>query len=171
MSDKEIIPSPTNFILYASDDDTVQVGVVVQGETVWLTQKQMAELFSVQVPAINKHLANIFASGELQEEAVVSIKGGGCSGRITSTNYLSVSAKFAPANAASIRKLPTFTPNAALITIPSPLSPKPYATVQNKLHWAITGKTAAEIIYTTVDAQKAHMGLTNWKIAPSDVFL
>jgi hypothetical protein len=48
MSDKEIIPSPTNFILYASDDDTVKVGVIVQGETVWLTQKQLAELYGTQ---------------------------------------------------------------------------------------------------------------------------
>jgi len=41
-----------------------------------------------------------------------------------------------------------------------------FASVQNKLHWAITGKTAAEIIYTSADAKKIFMGLTNWKQAP-----
>ncbi len=48
----------------------------------------------------------------------------------------------------------------------APISKTFYATAQNKLHWAITGKTAAEIIYTTADAEKAHMGLTSWKNAP-----
>jgi hypothetical protein len=46
-----------------------------------------------------------------------------------------------------------------------------YATAQNKLHWAITGKTAAEIIYTIADAEKAHMGLTNWKNSPDGKIL
>jgi hypothetical protein len=46
-----------------------------------------------------------------------------------------------------------------------------FATVQNKLHWAITGKTAAEIIYDSADAQKIHMGLTNWKQAPDGKIL
>lgn len=48
----------------------------------------------------------------------------------------------------------------------SPITKQFYATVQNKLHWAMTGKTAAEIIYTTADARKAHMGLTSWKNSP-----
>ena len=46
-----------------------------------------------------------------------------------------------------------------------------FATVQNKLHWAITGKTAAEIIYTSADAEKLYMGLTNWKHAPDGKIL
>ncbi|MBC2698156.1 MAG: virulence RhuM family protein [ANME-2 cluster archaeon] len=48
----------------------------------------------------------------------------------------------------------------------SPITKEFFATVQNKLHWAITGKTAAEIIYDSADATKIHMGLTNWKQAP-----
>ncbi|MCD4798736.1 MAG: virulence RhuM family protein, partial [Methanosarcinales archaeon] len=48
----------------------------------------------------------------------------------------------------------------------SPITKEFFATVQNKLHWAITGKTAAEIIYDSADATKLHMGLTNWKHAP-----
>jgi len=72
MSDDKLIPNPANFIIYTASDGAVKIGVVIQGETVWLTQKQMAELFGVQTPAINKHLSNIFASGELQEAAVIS---------------------------------------------------------------------------------------------------
>ena len=48
----------------------------------------------------------------------------------------------------------------------APITKEFFATVQNKLHWAITGKTAAEIIYDSADATKIHMGLTNWKQAP-----
>ncbi len=53
----------------------------------------------------------------------------------------------------------------------SPVTKKFFATVQNKLHWAITGKTAAEIIYTSADATKLYMGLTNWKQAPDGKIL
>jgi len=53
----------------------------------------------------------------------------------------------------------------------SPVTKEFFATVQNKLHWAITGKTAAEIIYDTADAQKIYMGLTNWKQAPEGKIL
>jgi hypothetical protein len=61
------------FLLYTGKDGAVQVEVFFQGETVWLTQKAIAELFGVKVPAINKHLKNIFESGELTREATVSI--------------------------------------------------------------------------------------------------
>jgi type I restriction enzyme, R subunit len=60
------------FLLYTGKDGAVKVEVFFQGETVWLTQKAFAELFAVKVPAINKHLKNIFESGELQREATVS---------------------------------------------------------------------------------------------------
>jgi hypothetical protein len=232
MSEKEIIPSPTNFILYASDDDTVKVGVIVQGETVWLTQKQMAELFSVQVPAINKHLANIFASGELQEEAVVSIlEITAADGKTYQTKHYNLDAiisvgyrvnsqqatrfriwatqvlhefiikgfvldderlkqggrlfgqdyfdelleRIREIRASERRFYQKITDIYAQCSIDydrkSPITKTFYATVQNKLHWAITGKTAAEIVYTTADAQKAHMGLTNWKNAPDGKIL
>lgn len=54
-------------------DGAVKVGVLFQGESAWLTQKALAELFGVGVPAVSKHLKNIFESGELVEDAVVSI--------------------------------------------------------------------------------------------------
>ncbi len=68
------LPAPTggDFILYTAPDGAVKVDVFLKNETVWLTQKALAELFAVKVPAINKHLKNIFDSGELTREATVS---------------------------------------------------------------------------------------------------
>ena len=59
-------------ILYHSDDGDVSVNAYIKDETLWITQKAMAELFGVQVPAISKHLKNIFHDGELKEQVVVS---------------------------------------------------------------------------------------------------
>ncbi len=63
----------SQFLLYTAPNGAVKVDVYFQNETAWLTQKALAELFGVQVPAINKHLKNIFESDELQESAVISI--------------------------------------------------------------------------------------------------
>ena len=63
----------TEFLLYTSPSGEVKVEVILNKETVWLTQKAIAQLFGVQVPAISKHLKNIFESGELNENSVVSI--------------------------------------------------------------------------------------------------
>jgi len=63
----------SEFLLYSDSKGQVKVEVLLSGETIWLTQKRIAELFGVGVPAISKHLKNIFESGELQEELVVSI--------------------------------------------------------------------------------------------------
>ena len=66
-------PDKHQFLLYAAPDGAVKVDVFFKDESVWLTQKAMAELFGVKVPAINKHLKNILESGELQESSVISI--------------------------------------------------------------------------------------------------
>ena len=58
------------FLLYKAQDGAIKVDVFFQDETVWLTQKAMAELFGVQRPAITKHLKNIFESKELEEKSV-----------------------------------------------------------------------------------------------------
>lgn len=63
----------TEFLLYTAPNGQIKVEVLLGNETLWLTQKRMAELFGVGVPAISKHLKNIFDSGELQEELVISI--------------------------------------------------------------------------------------------------
>ena len=60
------------FLIYNSEENDISVNAVIKNETIWLTQKGMAELFAVEVPAISKHLANIFAEGELQQSATVS---------------------------------------------------------------------------------------------------
>ena len=63
----------TEFLLYTAPNGAIKVEVLLSNETIWLTQKRMAELFGVGVPAISKHLKNIFDSGELEEEVVISI--------------------------------------------------------------------------------------------------
>ena len=60
------------FLIYKSEEEDISVDAVVKDESIWLSQKGMAELFGVQVPAINKHLKNIFEDGELNEEVVIS---------------------------------------------------------------------------------------------------
>lgn len=63
----------TEFLLYTAPNGAIKVEVLLSNENIWLTQKRMAELFGVGVPAISKHLKNIFESGELLEDVVVSI--------------------------------------------------------------------------------------------------
>ncbi|MDX9715396.1 MAG: hypothetical protein RBT37_08205 [Dissulfurispiraceae bacterium] len=77
MSDSQLNKNPpipeSNFILHASSDGKIKVDLFVQNESVWLTQKSMTELFGVKTPAISKHLANIFDTGELNKDATISI--------------------------------------------------------------------------------------------------
>ena len=61
------------FLIYNTPTENVKIDVVVKDETIWLTQKAMSTLFGVQIPAVNKHLKNIFEQGELDEKVVVSI--------------------------------------------------------------------------------------------------
>lgn len=232
MRQNEVVTRQTSFVLYTSDDNTIKVGVIIQGETIWLTQKQMAALFGVQVPAINKHLNNIFSSGELEEEAVISIlETTATDGKAYQTKHYNLDAiisvgyrvnsqqatrfriwatqilreyivkgfalndeqlkqggqvfgkdyfdelleRIREIRASERRFYQKITDIYAQCSIDydsqAPLTREFYATVQNKLHWAIAGKTAAEIIYTTADAEKAYMGLTTWKNAPSGKIL
>ncbi|MBC8526344.1 MAG: cell filamentation protein Fic [Candidatus Cloacimonetes bacterium] len=70
---KKLPVRQSNFLLYTSQTSNININVVLFDETVWLTQKSMSELFGVQIPAVNKHLKNIFSSGELAENSVISI--------------------------------------------------------------------------------------------------
>jgi len=63
----------TEFLLYTAPNGAIKIEVLLSNETIWLTQKRIAELFGVGVPAISKHLKNIFESKELQGEVVCSI--------------------------------------------------------------------------------------------------
>lgn len=60
------------FLIYNTPDNNNYINAVIKDETIWLTQKAMAELFDVEVPAISKHLSNIFIEGELEQKATVS---------------------------------------------------------------------------------------------------
>ena len=60
------------FLIYNTPEEKIAVNVVIKGETIWLTQKAMAELFGVQTPAISKHLKKIFEEEELDEKVVIS---------------------------------------------------------------------------------------------------
>lgn len=62
-----------NIILYSNQNENVNISVTYQNDTFWLPQKAIAQLFGVEVPAISKHLANIYDTGELQKQATISI--------------------------------------------------------------------------------------------------
>jgi hypothetical protein len=225
------VSAPSQFLLYTAPDGAVKVDVFFKDETVWLTQKALAELFGVKVPAINKHLKNIFASRELVEDSVVSIlETTATDGKTYQTRYYNLDAIIAVGyrvnsyQATRFRIWATKTLREFIIkgfvldderlkrgkqvfgkdyfdellerireiraserrfyqkitdiyalsvdySADAPVTKEFFATVQNKLHWAITGQTAAELIRASADASKPHMGLTTWKHAPSGKIL
>jgi hypothetical protein len=215
--------------LYRSQDGAVQVECLVRDETLWLTQKAIAELFGVETPAISKHLANIYESNELEQAATLSvletvqtegsrkvrrrlehysldaiiavgyrvnsyqatqfriwatrilkefmIKGFALDderlkqgGRLFGKDYFEeLLERIREIRASERRFYQKITDIYALSADYDPTAPithEFFATVQNKLHWAITGKTAAETIHDSADANLPHMGLTTWKRAP-----
>ncbi|MFN0034814.1 MAG: virulence RhuM family protein [Saprospiraceae bacterium] len=224
MKDKN--PSFSDILLYTTPNGGVRVEVYIAFETVWLTQKAIADLFGVQRPAITKHLKNIFESGELQPISVSSIlEHTAEDGKVYQTQYynldaiISVGYRVNSLQATQFRIWATqmlkefiikgFALDDARLKQGKALFGKDYfdellerireiraserrfyqkitdiyalsadydkdaaitkdffTTVQNKLHWAITGKTAAEIIYSEADATKIFMGLQTWKNAP-----
>jgi hypothetical protein len=180
---------PSQFLLYTAPNGAVKVDVFFKDETAWLTQKALAELFGVQRPAITKHLLNIFASGELAEDSVCSIlEHTAGDGKNYSAKYYNLDAIIAVGyrvnsfQATQFRIWATKTLREFLIKgfVMDDERLKQgkrffgkdfFATVQNKLHWAITGQTAAELIYSAADATRIFMGLTTWKHAPDGKIL
>ncbi|MBN1901607.1 virulence RhuM family protein [Candidatus Sumerlaeota bacterium] len=227
---KNNLPAPSpNFLIYADADGKVRVDVFLKDETVWMTQKSMAELFGVKIPAISKHLTNIFETGELQKRATLSIletvqyegkrrvnrkmefynldaiiavgyrvnsyqatqfriwatkilrefiikgfvldderlkQGKTVFGRDYFEELLERIREIRASERRFYQKITDIYSLAADYDKNSPVTKDFFAMVQNKLHWAITGKTAAEIIYDSADASKIYMGLTSWKHAP-----
>ncbi|HLW41550.1 MAG TPA: virulence RhuM family protein [Flavobacterium sp.] len=216
---------PKDILLFNTTDEKVNVSVYFQNGTFWLTQKAMAELFGVRVPAVSKHLKNIFETEELEQNSVVSkMETTATDGKVYDTSFyrleaiLAVGYRVNSVQATEFRKWATQTLNEFIIkgfvmdderlkqgknfgqdyfdellerireirsserrfyqkitdlyALSTDYDKKSvqtrdfFAMVQNKLHWAITGKTAAEIIYTEVDATKLYMGLKTWKDAP-----
>ena len=221
------------FLLYSMPEADGKVQVVIRDETLWCTQKAMAQLFGVGVPAISKHLKNIFEEGELQREVVVSkmeiaTRHGAIAGKMQTSSVdfynldaiISVGYRVNSAKATRFRQWATRILNEYIrkgfvldddrlkqgttlfgkdyfrellervrsiraserriwqqITDiyaecstdydrQAPTTRKFYAMVQNRFHYAITGQTAAEIVYTKADHTREHMGLATWKNAP-----
>lgn len=215
------------FLLYNMPDADGKVQVVIKGETLWCTQKAMAQLFGVGIPAISKHLKNIFEEGELVADSVISkMETTAADGKNYTTTYYSLDAIIAVGYRVSSLKATRFRQWATKILNEyikkgfamdderlkqgnavfgkdyfrellerirsirtserriwqqitdiyaecstdydknSPTTRDFYAMIQNRFHFAITGQTAAEIIYSKADHTKDHMGLTTWKNAP-----
>lgn len=215
------------FLLYTMPEAEGKVQVVVKEETLWCTQKAMAQLFGVGVPAISKHLKNIFEEGELFADSVISkMETTAADGKNYTTTYYSLDAIIAVGYRVSSLKATRFRQWATKILSEyikkgfamdderlkqgtavfgkdyfrellervrsiraserriwqqitdiyaecstdydknSPTTHDFYAMIQNRFHYAITGQTAAEIIYSKADHTKDHMGLTTWKNAP-----
>jgi hypothetical protein len=224
-------PDHGEVLLYQSPDGDVRVECMLRDQTLWLTQKAIAELFGVQIPAVSKHLKNIFESSELVEDSVISIlETTAADGKAYRTKYFNLDAIIAVGyrvnsyQATQFRIWATRTLKEFIIKgfvlddqrlkqgkalfgrdyfdellerireiraserrfyqkitdiyatsvdydKDAPITKEFFATVQNKLHWAITGRTAAEIIYQSADASLPYMGLTTWKHAPKGKIL
>lgn len=216
----------TQFLLYKAENGKVKVDVLVQDETVWLTQEQMSELFSKSRSTINEHIKNIYEEKELEELETMK-KFGNSEFAKKPTNFynldviISVGYRVKSLQGTRFRQWATqhlrefiikgFTMDDERLKDPRQIFGKDYfdeqlerirdvrsserrlyqkitdiyaqcsadydpnhetskeffSTVQNKLHWAIVGETAAEIIYNRVDSNKQNMGLTSWKNSPN----
>ena len=216
-------------ILYTTPNGAIRVEVMIRNETVWLTQKALAELFGISVSNVSRHLKNIYETGELNRAATVAeiatVRPEGDRAvqravesynldaiiavgyrvnshqatqfRIWATTTLrefitkgfvldderlkqgktlfgkdyfdELLERIREIRASERRFYQKITDLYALASDYSPEAPQTrefFAAVQNKLHWAITGKTAAETIHESADATKPAMGLTTWKHAP-----
>ena len=112
MANEVTLYNPSNnIVVYRTEDNTLQLDVQVKGDTVWLTQQQIAELFGVKQPAVSKHLSNIFKDGELEKDSVHSIlEYTAADGKVYSTQFynldaiLSVGYRVNSKNATSFRR-------------------------------------------------------------------
>lgn len=228
MADLQIRNSTTDFLVFTKQNSEDNIQVRVHSENVWLTQKAMAQLFDCSVDNIGLHLKNIFAAGELSEEAttedssVVQYEGTRQVNRTTKFYNLdaiiSVGYRVNSLRATQFRQwatkvLKTFAVQGYVLdkqrlengqifdeayfdhlldeireiraserkfyqkitdiystavdySVDAVTTRNFFAMVQNKLHFAIHGHTAAEVIMARADAEKEHMGLTTWKNAP-----
>ena len=219
-------------VLYRTEDDNVTVSALIKDETIWLTQKAMAELFGIDKSGISRHLAKIFESGELDEEVVVAkiattTQHGAMQDKTQTipTNYYNLDAIISVGyrvnsiqatrfriwatgilkeymikgfamdderlkNGGSVltveyfdrlleqireirlserrfyQKITDIYATALDYDRTAKTTKQFFAKVQNKMHYAVHGHTAAELIYERADADKPHMGLTTWAAAP-----
>ena len=226
MKDLMIRSSAEEFIIFKIQEKDKGIQVRYEEETLWMTQKAIAELFDVQRPAITKHLTNIFSEHELDKSSVCSkMEHTAEDGKKYQTDYynldaiISVGYRVNSLRATQFRRwatnvLKTFTiqgyvldkermKNGSFIDrdyfeklleeireirlserrfyqkitdiyatsidydSKSPISIEFFKKVQNKMHYAVSKQTAAEIIYNRANADKEYMGLTSWKNSPN----
>lgn len=222
------MPKDIQFILYNLPEKEGKVQVIIRDETLWCTQKAMAQLFGVDRTVVSKHLKNIFESAELQQDSVCAkFAHTAEDGKIYNTQFynldavISVGYRVNSLQATRFRQWTTkilneyikkgfvlnddrlkqgetvfgqdyfqellerirsiraserriwqkITDIYAECSIDydkdSPTTHDFYAMIQNRFHYAITGQTAAEIVYHNADHAKEHMGLTTWKNSPN----
>ena len=215
------------FLMYRAVDEDVSVNALIKDESIWLSQKGMAELYDCTSDNVSLHLKNIFSSGELEKEAVTEkISVTAADGKNYPTQFYNLDAIISVAYRVNSRRATAFRIWATKIlkeymikgfamdderlkqgqTVfgkdyfrellervrsiraserriwqqvtdiyaecsidydrEAPTTQDFYAMVQNKFHYAITGKTVSEIIYESADHSKENMGLTAWKNAP-----
>jgi len=220
----ENLPQKSHFLIYQTEDGKIKIDVRLHGETVWLTQQLMAELFQTSQQNISQHIQAVYQEGELQRQAthkkflLVRREGNRDIQRmldhfnldmIISVGYRVKSHVATRFRIWATRRLVEYVVKGFTMDderLKNPDHPFDYfdellrriqdirtserrfyqkiteiyatsidydptqdisliffKTVQNKLHWAITGKTAAEIIYERADHIKPNMGLTNWR--------
>lgn len=220
----DLVPKQNNFILYTTPEGEVKLNVLLENETIWLTQEQMSQLFDRERSVITKHIGNVFSEGELEEKSnvqILHISGSdkpvkfynldviisvgyrvksqrGTQFRIWATKTLKefiikgfvlddsrlkqgeavfgkdyfkeLLERVRSIRANERRIYQQITDIFAECSIDydpkAEITKNFYAMVQNKFHFAITGQTAAEIIYKNANAEKENMGLTTWKNAP-----
>lgn len=220
----DLVPKQNNFILYTTNEGEVKLNVLLENETIWLTQEQMSQLFDRERSVITKHIGNVFTEGELEEKSnvqIMHISGSdkpvkfynldviisvgyrvksqrGTQFRIWATQTLKeyiikgfvmdderlkqgtttfgkdyfkeLLRRVRSIRASERRIYQQVTDIFAECSIDydpkSEITKNFYAMVQNKFHFAITGKTAAEIIHLSSNAKKENMGLTTWKNSP-----
>jgi len=220
----DLVPKQNNFILYTTNEGEVKLNVLLENETIWLTQEQMSQLFDRERSVITKHIGNVFSEGELEEKSnvqIMHISGSdkpvkfynldviisvgyrvksqrGTQFRIWATQTLKeyiikgflldderlkqgtttfgkdyfkeLLRRVRSIRSSERRIYQQITDIFAECSIDydpkSEITKNFYAMVQNKFHFAITGKTAAEIIHLSADAKKENMGLATWKNSP-----
>ena len=220
----------SNILLYETDDGKINVDVILKEETIWLTQKGMADLFECSIDNISLHLKNIFQEKELDKSSTVEffsvVRKEGNRNVTRNLEFYNLDAIIAVGYRVNSKKATKFRiwttkilkdyMNKGFVIDTEKMKNGPkfgkdyydellqvikeirlserrqyqkitdvfeatsidynknsdeaytfFKIVQNKLHYAITGKTAAELIYERVDSDKLHMGLTNWKNSPN----
>jgi hypothetical protein len=203
MNKKSPLLNGSQFLVYQAEDGKLKIDVRFEGETVWLVQQQMAELFQTTKQNISLHIQNIYEEEELEREATVkdslTVQQEGSRSvrrRVELYNLdviISVGYRVKSAVATRFRiwatqrlrdyfeeltrriqdirtserrfyqKITDIYATSIDYDPTQEISIGFFKTVQNKVHWAITGQTAAEIVHCRVDATKPNLGLTNWR--------